>query len=515
MSALLAAVLACVLVAGCAQTGTGANAGAPDTSATAQALNSGEASGASEGVQAVSVTWDSDDYYFDWRAQEHQTIDLSGGSATIDTSGIYELTGTLKDGSVTVEIDKSVDKGTVFLVLNNATIGSTTTAPINIVEAKKAVLILEPGTTNTITQGAAITTDESDDPNAAVFSKADFTITGSGSLDVSTEFNNGITSKDDLKITDGTITVTAANNGVVGKDLLAVQKADMTITAGKDGIRSSNTTDAGAGNILIADGSFAVTAGDDGIQAESILAISGGTIAIENSTEALEGASIDISGGTIDLTATDDGVNVSSDTGTLTISGGEIKVDAEGDGLDSNNDLVMTGGTVYIDGPTTSGNGAFDHTGQFAISGGTLIAADGGQMVEAPSSSSTQPTVMLYYTNSQQAGTETSLKAQDGTVLASYSPHKAYRFIALSTPGLKLGETYTLYAADVKLCDVTVTTSVVSINETGTAVSSGGMGGGMGGAPGQGGPRGGTPSQGMPAAPGTTAAPNIRTGTTV
>lgn len=225
----------------------------------------------------VNVTYDEDDYYFDWQAENHETIKLEDGSSQISKSGIYELTGTLKDGSLTVNVDKTADSGTVFLVLNDATLNSESTAPINILEAKKVVLILENGTTNTITQGKDVTVDESNNPSAALFSKADLTIAGTGILNVETKFNDGITSKDDIKITGGTINIEAINDGITGKDLLAVETAIIKITAGKDGLRATNTTDTTKGNLLISGGKFKITSGNDAIQAENVLQIDGGT----------------------------------------------------------------------------------------------------------------------------------------------------------------------------------------------------------------------------------------------
>ena len=444
----------------------------------------------------------------DWKNAEHTTIRLEDGAAEIDKSGIFELTGSLKDGSVAINVDKAKDNGTVYLVLNNAAIESKTSAPIYIKEAEKVVIFLEDGTVNTVTQGAETITDESGDPSSAVFSKANLIIAGTGSLKVVSKYNDGITSKDDLIISGGIIQVSAVGDGITGKDMLTVETADITINAGKDGMRSTNTEDTAKGNITITDGIFHITAANDAIQAEQIIQIDGGTfdlnsgdgypgqsiktndsfggrpgagnlertappdaaaktpavnetaaaetitaelttaettkaeneeskksikagtelivnsgtftvsscedalhsngtisinggtfsieagddaihadaavlitsgeITISNSYEGVEGGNITIKDGTLTLTSSNDGINVSSQTGELIIDGGDISIKSGGDGIDSNGNIVMNGGTVVIDTSTTGqGDTPVDCDGTCTVNGGTITDQNG------------------------------------------------------------------------------------------------------------------------------------------
>jgi len=233
---------------------------------------SGTGGNKNTGVASISntISFDSEDHYFDWKNRDYTAIDLAEGEQTITKSGIYEITGTLADGSLVVDIDKDADAGILYLVLNNASISSADSAPIYIKDAEKVVLILENGSENSVYQGSGCVADENGEPSAAVFSKTDLTITGGGVLNVTSDYNDGITSKDTLKITDGTLAIKATADGIVGKDVLAVEKGGITITAGKDGMRSTNDTDDGMGNIFIADGSFAVASGNDAIQAYGV-----------------------------------------------------------------------------------------------------------------------------------------------------------------------------------------------------------------------------------------------------
>lgn len=187
-----------------------------------------------------------------------------------------------------------------------------------------------------------------------------------------------------------------------------------------------------------------------------------------NPTAGIESAVIAFNDGEIHVTASDDGINAGggSDTETttgqfgadsfggppdeadeskeVTINGGTIYVDSEGDGLDSNGNIQMSGGTMLIDGPVNSGNGALDYGGTFTLTGGTFAAAGSSGMAQTVSDSSTQATVAISYDTVQQADTLMSLQTTAGEAVIAYQPAKNYQTIVVSSPQLAVGETYTI-----------------------------------------------------------------------
>ena len=126
------------------------------------------------------------------------------------------------------------------IVLQNASIQSASTAPIYIKKAKKVILSLPQGTKNSIidTDSYEVNTDK--EPTAAIFSKADLTINGSGELQVNASYKNGIQSKDKLKLLDANLQISAANDAVKGKDALYICDGTYTIKANKDGFVTTN-----------------------------------------------------------------------------------------------------------------------------------------------------------------------------------------------------------------------------------------------------------------------------------
>lgn len=128
----------------------------------------------------------------------------------------------------------------------------------------------------------------------------------------------------------------------------------------------------------------------------------------------------------------------------ITISGGTIIVNASGDGLDSNGNAVMTGGTVLVSGSTNGGNGALDYNGTFNISGGILVAAGATGMVQATSTSSSQACINYTFSATQSANSLICLRDANGNDIVAFNPAKTYQNVIISASALSIGFTYSL-----------------------------------------------------------------------
>lgn len=234
---------------------------------------------------------------------------VDGDVVTISEPGTYLVSGTLSDGQLVVD---SAADGKVRIVLDGADITSSTTSPLLITEADEAVLVLADGSANTVSDSKASGEDDEEDdaPNATVYSMADLTIAGTGSLEVSGVSADGITSKDGLVILAGDLTVDAADDGIRGKDYLVLEDGTIDVTAAGDALKADNDAEGELGSLLIDGGALTVDAGDDAVKAEGAMTVNGGTVEVTASVEGLEAADLQINDGTIDVTASDDGINV-------------------------------------------------------------------------------------------------------------------------------------------------------------------------------------------------------------
>lgn len=298
------------------------------------------------------------------------TVGVEGSNVLISSAGTYLLSGTLENGTITVDAGKE-DK--IQLVLNGVSIHSENYAAIYVKEADKVFVTLAEGTENTLSNGGAFTQKDENNVDAVIFSKDDLTLNGTGSLTVTSPAGHGIVGKDEVTIASGTYSITAANHAIAANDLIAIASGTFRFNANKDGLHAENSDDATLGNIYIASGTFTIRVNDDAIHANTLLQIEGGEFSI-TAAEGLEATYILINGGTITISASDDGINAarksSAYTPTVEINGGELSISmgaGDTDGIDSNGNLIITGGTIDI----TAGS-AFDFDGSVQFTGGTV-----------------------------------------------------------------------------------------------------------------------------------------------
>jgi hypothetical protein len=127
------------------------------------------------------------------------------------------------------------------------------------------------------------------------------------------------------------------------------------------------------------------------------------------------------------------------------INGGYLYMNSGGDGLDSNGNFAMTGGVVLVDGPTTDFEGPLDYGTSFNISGGFLMAVGSAGMAQAPSTDSTQYSVLQNLSTMQAAGTMVHIETEAGEDVLTFLPTKEYQSVLVSSPELQNGESYVVY----------------------------------------------------------------------
>ena len=213
-------------------------------------------------------------------------VSINNATVTISKEGCYLISGELEDGQIIVDAGDS-DK--VQLVLDNASIHCSTGSAILVRNADNVKVTLAADSENELSDGTEYQTDN-DNPDAALFSKDDLVINGSGSLTVQGNYKHGIAGNDDLVITGGRLTVNSLSHALRGKDSVAILDGTFVLTSQKDGIQASNTEDSTKGWVQIDGGNFTIQSSGDGIQAETNLSIYDGSFTITSGGGAVNGA---------------------------------------------------------------------------------------------------------------------------------------------------------------------------------------------------------------------------------
>lgn len=300
-------------------------------------------------------------------------------------------------------------------------------------------------------------------------------------------------SNSDVTINDGTYTISSGDDGIHADSALLVNGGTITVTESYEGLEGLNIT--------INDGKIDITASDDGMNAAGGNDASGFggrggdgfkgmqapdaaqkpddtsdntsdntqkpndtsdtaqttgniTVAAQKSDSASDTAqttgNITVAAQKSDSTSdtAQDTDTASDDEMWMVINGGYVHVLAGGDGLDSNGDLTINGGEVYVDGPSDNGNSAIDYgdKSSFYINGGTVVAVGSSGMAEDVSSDSKQQVAFVKLDSQVDAG-DVILKDADGNEIISYTVQKKYDCVIISTADLQAGQTYILSAS--------------------------------------------------------------------
>lgn len=303
---------------------------------------------------------------------------------TITKDGVYILTGTASNFTVKIETDK---ESKVQLVLDGLNVTNSNFPVIYVVSADKC-FVTTTNSTNTLSVTGTFTADGDTNTDAVIYSKDDLVFNGMGTLNITSTTGNGISGKDDVKFTGGTYNIQSAKDSIEAHDSIVVYDGTFNITSSKDGLHSENSDDDSVGYIYIQNGNFTIKASSDAIQATTVFQIDGGSFNL-NASEGIEATYIQINDGTIDIYATDDGINgamksKSFGTPTIEFNGGYIKVavgQGDTDAIDCNGNIIVNGGTIDI----TAQMSSFDYDGTAQYNGGTIII-NGSQVNYIPQS---------------------------------------------------------------------------------------------------------------------------------
>lgn len=399
-------------------------------------------------------------------------------TSTVDAMVTYTLTGAL-NGTLTIESDSVYQ-----LNLNGVAITASAGPALDLESARKVFIVAGSGTTNTLADSAT----RSLKLKAALYGNGPMIFSGAGTISVTASYKHGIFSNDYIHLKGGTLTVNvSAKDAVRSVNGFIFDDGDLTINATgttrddeSKGIKVEGDDDtvngAGKGSVVINGGTLTITSVGKAITAgwdidedlgdntsgnpDPYVEINGGAIDITTtgtpyedtttgescSPEGIEGKSrVTITGGTIVIDATEDAINAGD---AINISGGYIYAKSTGndvDAFDSNGDITISGGVIVAvasNGGTCNAFDKGDDAGStFSITGGTVVGI-GGVTCQPTSSACTQNIVVL---GSLTAGSAMALKAADGTAVCAFAIPQSYATMVISAPDIVTGAKYDIY----------------------------------------------------------------------
>ena len=200
----------------------------------------------------------------------NKTVTNNNGYVAIDSDALYILaSGTYTlSGDYNGRVVISKEDAEVELILNGVSIQSNTYAPIVGYNLGDLKITAKKGTENTVSD--LRTTEGSF--NSAIYADCDLDLKGKGTLNITSSLNNGIHTKDDLKIKNLTLNVTAPNNAIKGNDFVTIEEANvLAISSSGDAIKTTNSDISSKGNqrgtVTINGGTVKLYAAYDGIDA--------------------------------------------------------------------------------------------------------------------------------------------------------------------------------------------------------------------------------------------------------
>ncbi len=291
-------------------------------------------------------------------------LTVSGSVVNITVPSVLEVNGSSTSAQIIVDCDKTTyADGVCELDLTGAALSNSTAAPIYVKQiGDECQIVAKSGSTNTISDGSSHSDTNSDGETiaAAIYAEDDLKIKGSGSLTVNGNYQDGIATKNDLKVWNSTLTVNAADDGLRGGDSVTIGDADDTDfstlnvtvkTTSGDGIKANDTdTTSGKGYITVNGGTVNVTANSDGFHGSQAVNINGGDITVKTTGSA--SSTSDVSAKGIKAGCTDD--SGTAITGVINVNGGNITADTTDDSIHASGTVSLFGGVMEL----TSGDDA-------------------------------------------------------------------------------------------------------------------------------------------------------------
>lgn len=357
-------------------------------------------------------------------ASNTQGVEFTPSGIVITDGGNYIFSGTLENGSITVNTDEAVN-----LTFNSASITNLSGPALYITNAAQTYVTLISNTKNFLVDGK---TYSNTDATGTLYTNAPLTFQGGGSLDITSTSYNGISGHAPITINSGSIKVTATQNGILTNDITQLSGGHLSLDVGVTGIDCKSF-------LTVNDGVIEVVTADIGLQSDKTLTINGGSINISNVQNGIKSHSdLIINSGNINALSEQDTLLAAT---TLTINDGNIHLDSEEDALVANDSITLNNGLIVAFSGGASSSGISYDPNPLIINGGTLLAT--GNKITLPNEDMSRQLSLLL--EDGQANSMVHINQNNFDIL-TFMPAKGYDYLLFSSPTLNTTSEYTLYS---------------------------------------------------------------------
>lgn len=231
----------------------------PSTSLTSTSTSSKSSSSSSKTSTTIKPI--SNIYYINESTLSNGTYDSTADEYTFSVSGSYD------------QIYVNLPDKTVVLELNGVTIENSENSPIYVEACDEIEISAKKNTTNVVRDNRPVYTEDvnGQGKGAIYVEDGDLKLKGTGTLNISGNYLNGIHGKDDVKIQKLTLNVDAVGHGIRGNDSVTVTSGIVNISCGGDGLHTENSDISSKGNqrgnVTIDGGNLTINSWGDAIQA--------------------------------------------------------------------------------------------------------------------------------------------------------------------------------------------------------------------------------------------------------
>ena len=281
-----------------------------------------------------------------WNLMPIRDIDLNNQTIEICDGGVYHLTGNIDDGYIIIGTNSYVK-----LILDNVKINNSNGPCIIINNARQIVIELARDSVNYLTDGFNYDNVLYD---GCLFSKSNLVLQGNGTLNIVSNYKDGIVCNDNLKILSGNYIIDSVDDGIRGNDSIYVSNGTFDITSGGDSFKVTNIIDNKKGFMYIENGNFVINSYGDGFEVSNSLIINDGVFKIK--TKSINGdkqskkgfkalGNIIINNGKFTMDNMDDSFNSKNN---MYIENGNFIIQSRDDGIKAINDLIIKNSNLVI-----------------------------------------------------------------------------------------------------------------------------------------------------------------------